>query len=137
MADGVRLYVGPSSLLIVTPSALIPLLFSGVAYSYDYSISKYRFTLQRPVVEHRDRFLEKVRGVQRGIGGALGFGIAFNAMPGMNAKADRRGIWLPNCDNLTQGLSVPTSGAIIDVVAGVCDEPQFWPDPPTSDQPEY
>lgn len=132
MADLVRLYVGPSSLLLATDESLVCLLFSGVAYSYDYSINRYRWTLQRPKLEERQSFLEKLKGLKRGIGDSFGFGVAYNAVPEADKRLKRHGLWFPNLLDLHAGVSIPSSGIIVDVVSGLCDEPVMWPDPPSS-----
>lgn len=130
-AELLCVYAGPPSILLFEGSELVPLTILGGAYSYDVAISKYRWTLQRPLCEGKDRFLDKLQGLQRMQGMKLGLGFAFNGVKGAPPHAHLRGIWLPNCHDMHDAMSFGAQGAIMDVVAGVCDKPEEWKSPPS------
>lgn len=118
---------------------LVPLTISGLAYSYDLASAKYHWTVQRPLCENRQRFLDKLRGLARLNNGELSLGIAFNGTREAPPAAQRRGLWLPHLKDLHGAMSFGPQGPITDVVAGTCDEPELWPSPPPfpTKRPEY
>lgn len=129
-AELLCVYAGPPSILLAEDASLIPLVILGGAYSFDVTVLKYRWTLQRPLCEGKDRFIEKLKGLHRMQHVPLGLGFAFNGVKGAPAHAHLRGIWLPNCRDMHDGLSFGAQGVIMDVVGGVCDTPEEWKSPP-------
>lgn len=123
------IYAGPASLGLVVEAVLHPLTIYNVAYSYDTILSKYRWTLSRPLCEGKDRFITRMEQLMQAHEG-LGIGIVFNGVKSAPKNAKLRAIWLPDCEDLHEALSSGPSGAVMDVVAGVCNTPEEWKTPP-------
>lgn len=125
-------YVGPTSLLLATDQAVIPLMQTAFAYSFDHALKRYRWTAQRPLCEHRDRFIDKVRRTVRAHGDQFGVGVVLNGHEMAPKDAHRRGIWLGGCDiaDLVEALSLSMQQPVIDVVAGLASTHEAWERPP-------
>lgn len=130
-AELMATYIGPQSLLLLEGADLVAISILGGAYSYDFDKGKYRWTLQRPLVEKKVRFLEKLQGLQRMQKTPIGIGFAFNGVKGAPPIAHLRGVWLPNCHDMHEGLTFGAQGHITDLVIGYCDKPEVWNSPPT------
>ena len=120
-ADLTVLYVGPRH---ETPDKYVPLAKTGFAYSWDHAIKTYRWTAQRPLTEGCLRFKEKILSrVPTGYETDLAFLLVFNG------EANKEG-FQPFClrfegiKDIFDGLSIPATGGIVDVVSGLCAEPK-------------
>lgn len=131
----VQVYFGPPSLLLATDQAVVPVLQTAFAYSYDYVLRKYRWTTQRPLCEHKDRYIEKVRRLVREHGATFGVGLVFAGSPFAPKDAHRRGVWLGGCatEDLTEAAHAPGfpgGQPVLDVVAGLAATCDAWEMPP-------
>lgn len=125
-------YVGPQSLLLATDNAVVPLMQTAFAYSFDHALRRYRWTAQRPLCEHRDRFIDKVRRTVRAHGTHFGVGVVLNGHEMAPKDSHRRGVWLGNCalDDLVEAMSVAMQQPVLDVVSGLAETHETWDRPP-------
>lgn len=125
-------YVGPPSLILATERAVVPVISTVFAYSYDYALRSYRWTLSRPLCEGHDRIVEKIRRTARGQGSRFGLGVVFNGQVGAPQDAHRRGVWLGDIplDDVTEGVSVAMQQPVVDVASGLAGACDPWPEPP-------
>lgn len=120
-SDLVVVYAGPFG------GDLIPLELMGFAYSYDFTVEAYRWTMQRPIAERCPRLLEKLISTMPYFDEDRFFlGLVFNGKGDAKPPPEVRGLHFPNVRKIHAGMSVSQSGLIVDVATGLCDEPKPW-----------
>lgn len=139
-SDLVVVYAGRRALLPGESEVIVPLSHMGFAYSYDFTLNDYRWTLQRPLAERCPRFYEKILALA-GEGGEerLFLGVVFNGFGNAKPAPEVRGLVFPRVRNVRHALSVAQTGLIVDVVTGLSAEPQPWASCPgsLSQDPEF
>lgn len=136
--DTTQVYLGPSSLLLVTEKATVPLILTSVAFSYDPATKLYRWTVSRPLCNGAGLVLDKIARTARTLGEEFGVGIVFNGVEGLPLKTQtgavlhRTGVWISGCKpaDLYRMCSSAMNQTVIDGCSGAGSCLEEWRDPP-------